>query len=80
MINDPNARTFGAGALGESLGKQLFDQMQATNEMAASYLTLGRQQFAREVIAWIQRTGTHRFGDLPIGELIALCAKEADRG
>lgn len=59
------------------LAKQLFDQATETNRLAASYLKLGRQQFARDVVAWIQAQGTHRFGDVPIGQLIELCAKEA---
>lgn len=60
----------------DGLAKQLFDQANATNEMATSYLKLGRQQMARDVVAWIQKTGVHTFGTVPIGELVALCSKE----
>ena len=59
------------------LAREIFDQLQHTNAMAASYLKLGRQQMARDVVAWIQKTGVHTFGTVPIGELIALCSKES---
>ena len=58
------------------LGAQLFDQLTATNEMAASYLKLGRQQMARDVLSIIGTASIHKPLPSVIQELIAKCGEE----
>ena len=58
------------------LGKMLFDQAQATNAMAASYLKLGRQQMARDVSAIIGSMAARKGPDQIIAEIITLCKAE----
>lgn len=61
----------------DGFAKELFDQMNAINEGQALAMRIGRAQFARDVNGWITRVGVHRFGDIPIGELIEMCRREA---
>lgn len=64
----------------EGLAKELFEQATIMNEASRIHGILGRQQMAREVMAWVNRVGLEKFGEVPIGELVALCQKEITRG
>ena len=59
-----------------SLAEHLFDQLAATNEMAASYLKLGRQQMARDVLSIIGTASIAKPLPAVIQELIAKCGEE----
>lgn len=59
----------------DDLATILFEQAVMANASARLYVRLGRQQFARDVVTWLQ-ANAHRMGDAPMGELIALCRRE----
>lgn len=54
----------------------LFEQLTAMNRAKIEDMRIGRAQHARAVLAWINKTGLHTFGSVPIRELVALCNKE----
>lgn len=60
----------------EGLAKQIFEQLTDANNAASEHMQIGRAQFARDVQCWINRVGLHRFGDIPVGELVAMCREQ----
>lgn len=57
------------------IGAMIFEQANASNRAAVQHIAIGREQMARDVMAWVNRTGLHKFGDVPIGELVELLRK-----
>ena len=57
------------------LKDKIFEQINEHNRMAASYLKLGRQQMAQEVLTWAIANARALSG-APVESLLALCNKE----
>lgn len=57
------------------IGKQLFEQARLANDMAALHGKIGRQQMAREVLAWVKANAS-ALSASNIEGLLALCNKD----
>lgn len=58
------------------LGQLLFDQANAANHAAVVHITIGRQQVARDVEAWIKRNTDPATGIAHTETLLALIQKD----